>query len=52
MFILTDWYRQIKALQEDDYTGMITIETHCQPLEKNFKIYHEELRKILNKLSK
>lgn len=42
-----DWKGQINALKNDGYQGIITIETHCKPLEKNFRIDYRELRKFL-----
>ncbi|GAB6099538.1 sugar phosphate isomerase/epimerase [Halanaerocella petrolearia] len=44
-----NWEGQIKALYEDDYQGIITIETHCRPLIEKARIDYKILNDLISK---
>lgn len=42
-----DYARQLASLKADGYTGCVTVETHCRPIEENFRKSAAAVRRLL-----
>ncbi len=44
------WEKQLQDLVAEDYNGFITLETHCEPLEKTTPLSLKALRRLLDEI--